>query len=96
MREPAIIAPFTAHSVLFNQRSLDKFEREKLVDRQGLVPPTSDVTFHHFLQAGSFEVRPSEGAGVEQRVPHVWGQLVAIPYTKVMELMTTEKQPLEM
>ncbi len=66
---------------------MQEFQREHFVDLEGVVPVALEVSPHHGLKSVPFEVRPRKRPRVEQHLSNVLGEGIAIPNSKMVELV---------
>src|SRR5437870_1803628 len=63
---------------------------------RGVISPAREVIFHQRLQRTPLEVGAASAPRVEQNLAHEAAQTIAIPDSKMIELVPPEYQPLEM
>src|ERR1700730_14158817 len=86
-----------ANSISFRikKETMYEFQAQQLMDLGGVVPISFEVPCHHCLYHFLLHVRPRQRCLVEQHLPDVPRQCVAVPRAIMGELVPAEKEPLE-
>src|SRR5436305_4035148 len=77
------------------QFSVDEFKCQDLVYLEGEVAPAASMRFENSFHTPGTQVRPASRLRRKQHVLHPWAKLVAVPNSKVMELVSADKEPFE-
>src|SRR5262244_3486397 len=81
-------------SVCVQEQPMDQFQSQKLMKLRGEVSRAGQVILYHRFNASGVQIRPRQGAFVEQDLTDVIRKPIAIPDAIVIELMPAEEQAL--
>ncbi len=65
------------------------------MDLGGIIPIPFEVSAHNHLYHFPVEIWPGQRSSVEQHLPDVSGQRIAVPHAIMGEFVPAEKEPLE-
>src|ERR1700687_9118 len=82
-------------SFRIKKETMYEFQAQHLMDLGGVVPISFEVPRHNCLYHSLVEVRPGQRCMVEQHLPNVPRQCIAVPHTVMGEFVPAEKEPLE-
>src|SRR5262245_66692496 len=74
---------------------MQEFQRQQLMYLVGVVPIPLQMTVYYGLNPLSFKIRSGQTAPVEQQLPNVSSQDIAVPNTKVQVLVPPQDQAFE-
>jgi hypothetical protein len=78
------------------EMALYELQRQQFINLGRVIPVAFEVALHHFLNFLGIQARARQRLWIEQHFSHVFSEPIAIPDTKVVELLSPEKKTLEM
>src|SRR5208283_2745040 len=79
-----------------DEKAVQQFQREYLVDLRGVVAVAFKVATHHRFQRLGIKISPGEGSRVQKHFLHVFGKRIAVPDAEMVVLVPAEEKALEM
>ena len=78
-----------------NENSMKKFEGKHLVDLQGVVSVSLEVSLNNSLEPLRLEIGPGKAARIQEHFSNIAGKGIPVPDAKVMELVPAKEQTFE-
>jgi len=75
---------------------VQELQREYFVDPAGEVPVPLEMTLYHGFERLPLKVWSRKRPAVEKHFPNILGESIPVPNSKMVELMSSEKEAFEM